>query len=127
MTPQFLAVGWVLSLVPVLAAGGGELEVVFKGLNLGVAGLILYLLVTGALRRAGEVETVLALLAAETARADKEAASRERIQDAVLSDLSPALLKFGAQGEALVAAEARNADLMEKILDTVLSALRKPT
>lgn len=96
------------------------LDIAFKGLNLGLAGVFLYLLITGTLRRAGEVESLETRLAAAEARADKEAQSRERIQNAVLTDLSPALLKVSTQGENLVSAAARNADLMEKMLDAFL-------
>lgn len=106
-----------------LAAATDPVDLGFKALNLGLAGVFLYLLITGVLRRAGEVEEANKRVEAAEARADREAAARQKLQDAMATDLSPALLNVRLATERMVEAAAQNAELMQKVIAAFLDRI----
>ena len=134
MTLRFLSMGGAL-LIPVLSAVDGDvvLRALDVGLSVGLGAFFLRLLLKGDLRRAAEVEAAdLRVIEADKrtavaeARADREAASRERIQDEVLNNLAPALLKISTHGERMVESSTRNAELMEEVIRAFLRRIEVP-
>lgn len=130
--------------VPVLAASGDTGDVLLKLLNLGAVGIGMFLLIRGDLRLKREVDAaetradaeraqrVLDVEAADKrtqvaeARAEREAANRQRIQDEVLTVLAPAMLKVSTAGEELVEASNQNAQLLQEVIRAFLRRIETP-
>ena len=142
MTPLFL---WMDSArwVPVLAAGGDTGDLVLKLLNLGAVGIGIVLLVRGDLRLKREVETADARVAeaqaqrdrevaaadkrtaVERARADRHEEAVERMQQAVLDDLAPGILRVSTVAEQLAKEQAANSELTEGLIRAVVRLIER--
>lgn len=142
MTPLFL---WMDSArwLPVLAVAGGAEEWTLKLLNLGTAGIAAYLLVRGDIRLKREVEALEVRLSealaqrdrevaaadnrtsVERARADRHEEAVERMQQAVLTDLAPGILRVSTTAEQLAKELAANAELSEGLIRAVVRLIER--
>lgn len=142
MTPLFL---WMDSAkwVPVLAAGGDTGDLILKLLNLGAVGIGIVLLIRGDLRLeretvAAETRVAEALAqrdrevaaadnrtAVERARADRHEEAVERMQQAVLTDLAPGILKVSTAAEQLAKEQASISELIEGLVRVVVRLIER--
>lgn len=99
------------------APGWGELA------RLGVIALAMVVGAGGAYKF--QVVHERAQTAKEEARAVAAEAKYDRLMEAFMGDLSPAMLKLTSASEEFSAASAQNADLMKQLISAVLSVLGK--
>lgn len=88
------------------------------GLGFGLAALFLRLFVTGVIRRGADVD-------AERARADAAEERYARLMEAYMGELAPAMLKLTMESQQFSATSARNAELMERLINAVLSGMTR--
>lgn len=142
MTPLFL---WMDSArwLPALAAVDDTGDLMLKLLNLGAVGIGIVLLIRGDLRlkrevEAGEARVAEALAqrdrevaaadnrtAVERARADRHEEAVERMQQAVLTDLAPGILRVSTVAEQLAKEQAANAELTEGLIRAVVRLIER--
>jgi hypothetical protein len=79
------------------------------------------LLVSGVLRLDREVKAERDGRLAAEERADKEAAARQKIQDAVMNDWTPAVIEARLTGKQLVDAHIEAVEMQKKLVDAFLS------
>lgn len=127
MSPLFLMAGGARLLAPVLSSS--EVDTGLNVLNVvsgvGLAAFLLRSLITRSLRTAGEVQEANAREAAALARAEAAEAKLAKLQETVMSDLSPALLKNSVQGERLVEATTKIAEWVEKLINSFLQRIER--
>lgn len=127
MSPLFLMAGGARLLAPVLSSS--EVDIGLKALDVlsgvGLAAFLLNALFTRKLRTAGEVMEANAREAAALARAEAAEAKLAKLQETVMSDLSPALLKNSVQGERLVEATTKIAEWVEKLINSFLQRIER--
>lgn len=118
----------LLTLAPVLADADWA-EIVKQG---GLASVILLLalflkwLVAGRFRLEREVLAERDGRLAAEARADKAEAKLERLQEVMVGDFSPALLRNSATGEKLVDTVEKVTEKLDRVLDAFLRLVSKP-
>jgi hypothetical protein len=129
--------------LPVLAAAGDTGDLLLKLLNLGAVGIGMVLLIRGDVRLKREVEAGEARVAevltqrdrevqaadnrtsVERARADRHEESVERMQQAVLTDLAPGILKVSTAAEQLAKEQAAISELMEGLVKSVVRLIER--
>ncbi len=129
--------------VPVLGVAGDTGDVLLKLLNLGAVGIGMFLLIRGDFRLKREVEAADARVvealaqrdrevtaadnrtAVERARADRHEEAVERMQQAVLTDLAPGILKVSTAAEQLAKEQAANSELMERLISAVVRVIER--
>jgi hypothetical protein len=119
MTWLALGAGGVLPLALVAGILGEEAlwaQALELGLGFGLAVYFLRSFMTGTLRTKADVE-------AANTRAAAAEEKYDRLMEKVIGDLTPSMLRLTAESERFSAASARNAELMEKLISAVLSAL----
>lgn len=88
------------------------------GLGFGLAALFLRLFVTGVIRRGSDVD-------AANARADAAEARYAKLMEVYMGELSPAMLRLHMETERFSESASRNAELMERLISTVLTAIER--
>lgn len=142
MTPLYLWTDLVWS-VPVLASAGDTGDVLLKLLNLGAVGIGMFLLVRGDFRLKREIDAAEARVtealaqtarevaaadnrtAVERARADRHEEAVERMQQAVLTDLAPGILRVSTVAEQLAKEQAANSELTEGLIRAVVRLIER--
>lgn len=109
-----------LGLIAVVSDEAIWMKALDWGLGFGLAALFLRLFVTGVIRRGSDVD-------AANARADASEARYARLMEVYMGELSPAMLRLHMETERFSQSASHNAELMERLITTVLSVTERLT